>query len=268
MSFAPIMPTGGYGGWKFLQRTIATQEKAFAADPSLRRDEEYFRTKIGSIKTAEDLVKDRRLLGVALGAFGLGADINNRFFIRKVLEDGTLKDGALANRLSDKSYEKLSAAFGFGDFRVANTQLSGFADKILKDYKARAFETAVGAQNGDLRLAMNTTRELSALAARPISEDAKWFSVMGSAPLRQVFEKALGLPRSLGALDLDTQLSTFREKASRVFGADTVSQFTDPARTETLVRQFLLRSEAATVATTVRGSGALALLQAANRRFG
>lgn len=267
MSFSPIVPTGGYGGWKFLQRTLATQTKAFAADPTLRRDEAYFRAKIASVKTAEDLVKDRRLLGVALGAFGLEGDINNRFFIRKVLEDGTPKDGALANRLSDKSYEKLSAAFGFGDFAVANTQISVFADKILTDYKARAFETAVGTQSSDLRLAMNVTRELGTLAARPLSEDAKWFNVMGSAPLRQVFEKALGLPRSLGALDLDVQLRTFREKAERVFGADTVGQFTDPAKTETLVRQFLLRSEAASVAATVRGSGALTLLQAANGRF-
>lgn len=47
--------------------------------PKIRNDEAYFRAKIGSVKTAEQLVSDRRLLKVALGAFGLEADINNRF---------------------------------------------------------------------------------------------------------------------------------------------------------------------------------------------
>ena len=81
---------------------------------------------------------------MALTAYGLEGDINNKAFIRKVLEDGTLKEGALANRLADKQYQKLSAAFGFGDFPVPRSKLSDFADKTLALYRTRQFETAVG----------------------------------------------------------------------------------------------------------------------------
>jgi hypothetical protein len=123
---------------------------------------------------------------------------------------------------------------------------------------------AIGEQDDNMRLAMNTERELGVLAARSISENAKWFTIMGSEPLRQVFEGALGLPTSFSSLDLDQQLSTFQEKTSQVFGSDDVSQFSDPDKIEALVRRFLIRSEAlASFSSTSPGAIALTLLQQA-----
>jgi hypothetical protein len=239
-----------------------TQKAAFVASPSLARDQEYFRAKIGTITTAEELVSDRRLLGVALGAFGLDADINNKFFIRKVLEDGTQDTAALANRLADKQYRAFSAEFGFGDFAVPRTKLSDFADKILTPFKDRQFETAVGSQNGDMRLALNAEREMKTLATRTISDDTKWFTVMGNTALRQVFQKALGLPESFATIDLDQQLGVLKEKASRVFGSPEIGQFSEPGKLNELVRLFLIRSEAqASIVSSASGSVALQLLQ-------
>ena len=148
MTFTPVVPSGGYGGWSFLNRTMAAQKKAFADDPALQRDEAYFRDRIGKVSTAEDLVADRRLLSVALSAFGLEGDINNKAFLKKILNDGTFDPAALGNRLADKRYLEFSRAFGFGDFAVPNTKKSDFPDKILSAYQARKFEAAVGLANG------------------------------------------------------------------------------------------------------------------------
>ena len=264
MSFTPAIPVGGYAGWAFLKRTMPAQTAAFVGSSGIKRDEDYFRAKIGKIDTAEQLVSDRRLMRVALGAFGLDSDINNQFFIRKVLEEGTLKTGTLANRLADKQYQKLSAAFGFGDFATPSTKISTFADKILAAYQARQFEVAVGAQNPDMRLALNLQRELPAIANKSGStETAKWFTVMGNAGLRRVFEKALGLPAGLGALDLDQQLGTFKEKARAQLGSDAMAQFSDPAAVDGLLRRFLLRSEADSFAQAGSGNSALQLMQQA-----
>lgn len=264
MTFAPAIPLGGYAGWAFLKRTMPAQTAAFAGSSAIKRDEDYFRATIGKIDTAEQLINDRRLLRVALGAFGLDGDINNRFFIRKVLEEGTLKTGTLANRLADKQYQKLSATFGFGDFKIPATKVSTFPDKILAAYQARQFEVAVGEQNPDMRLALNLQRELPAIATKAGStETAKWFSVMGNTGLRRVFEKALGLPSGLAALDLDQQLGAFKEKARTQLGSDAMAQFSDPAAVDGLLRRFLLRSEADSFTQSGSGNSTLQLMQQA-----
>jgi Protein of unknown function (DUF1217) len=269
VTFAPVIPIGGYGGWRFLNRTLAAQQTAYAATATTQRDEAYFREKIASVKTADQLVADRRLLGVALGAFGLDGDIANRAFIRKVLEDGTIDPKALGNRLSDKRYLALSKAFGFGDFSVPNTQLSDFADTMLSRLRVQGFEAAVGTQNSDMRLALNARRELAELAVKTQSADSAWYNVMGSSALRKVFQKALGLPDSFAVLGLDQQLTMFRDRASATFGGGEVAQFSDAEKVEKLIRLFLLRSDAAGGTAASSGqSAALALLQAAAGRRG
>lgn len=270
MSYVPAIPLSGYAGWTFLNRTMSSQTTALTTTAQYKRDEDYFRANIGKIDTAEQLVKDRRLLAVALGAFGLDNDINNKFFIQKVLQDGTLNTDALSNRLADKQYQKLSQAFGFGDFSVPSTKLSDFADKILVRYKARQFEAAVGTLNNDFRLALNLQRELPDIAGRTSSsEDAKWFSVMGSTPLRTVFQTALGLPSSTASLDLDQQLTIFKSRARSQFGSETVSQFSEPGAMEKLLKRYLLRSELQSYSQSGVASTALTLMQqaAASARF-
>lgn len=172
MTFQPVLPLSGYAGWGFLKRTVDRQQAVQQTQPAQQRDEAYFRQKIGSISTAGQLVSDRRLLRVALTAFGLEGDVNNRAFVQKILEGGTIKADSLANRLADKQYQKFSAAFGFGDFSVPRTKISTFPDEVLARFRSRSFETAVGAQNNTYRLGLNAERELPELAARPISETA------------------------------------------------------------------------------------------------
>ncbi|MFN6978295.1 MAG: DUF1217 domain-containing protein [Gemmobacter sp.] len=267
MTFAPVLPARGIAGLAFLDRTMPRQRAAHDNQAALLRDEAYFRDSIGKIRTAEALVSDRRLLRVALTAFGLEADVDSRFFIRKVLEEGTLTPGALANRLADKRYRALAAAFGFGDFPIPSTQISDFADRILGPWKTRRFEAAVGAQDEPLRLALNARRELPELAARDMGGDARWFTLMGNPPLRRVVETAFGLPKAFGALDIDRQLAVFKDRARRTLGTDDVAGLADPARLDQLIRRFLLRAEA-TGGSPAGGAGspALVLLQAAQRR--
>jgi hypothetical protein len=261
MTFSPALPFSGYGGWTVLKRTEPAQRAAFDAQPQMQRDADYFRSNIAKVRTADDLVADRRLLRVALGAYGLEGDLNNKAFIRKVLAEGTLKEGAFANRLADKQYQKLSAAFGFGDFSTPRNQISGFADKMLAQFRQRGFEAAVGTQNPNFRLAMNIARELPDLAARSGSEDLLWLTVLGNAPMRTVFQTAFGLPDRFASIDLDKQLEVLKDKAAAMFGSSSLRQFSDASRTENLIRQFLVRADIGTVSPTTRGSSALVLLQ-------
>lgn len=260
--FQPIVPADGLSGWRFLQRTYDVQAEAFNRSTVMLRDTEYFADKISEVTSAEDLVADRRLLSVALGAFGLQDDVNNRYFIRKILEEGTASDDALSMRLSDTRYRKLSEAFGFGpatDVKVGN---AGFADSIIAKFQSSSFEVAAGDQNGAMRIALYAERELALLAADDGSTNAKWFTIMGDPPLRQLFEKALNLPKSVGSIDIDQQLRIFKDRAVSVFGSDDLAQFEDPEAVQDAITKFIVRDQLGTAnGGFSAGSIALTLLQ-------
>ncbi len=261
MSFQPIIPFGGMAGWAFLQRTQEAQQNAFNASPDIKRDIDYFTANIGNVHSAEDLVKDYRLLKVSLGAFGLDDDLKSKAFIQKVLDEGSIDPKSFANRMVDKRYLALTKAFGF-DLSPPNTQMSDFSDKIISSYKSRQFEIAVGEQDSDLRLSLSLQRDLGEIASGSNSNDGKWFSVMGNQPLMQVFQTALGLPSSISAIDLDKQVVMLRDRADRIFGDGEISQFADPEKMDELNRLFLVRSQInANSASMSSGSIALSLLQ-------
>lgn len=261
MSFQPVVPLTGYVGWRFLERTLESQQTAFVKSQPISRATDYFRENIAKVRTAEDLVSDRRLLSVALGAFGLDDDINNKAFIRRILEDGTTADDALSNRLADKRYQDFSRAFGFGDSPFPLTGFSSFPDKIISRFEDRQFERAVGEQNNDLRLALNVAPGLSDIVSNTTSVNAQWFSIMGNAPLRNVVQTALGLPKGLASIDLDQQLEVFKERAKSVFGTDKPADLATPELQDKLIRLFLVRAEAANINLASGASTALTLLQ-------
>ena len=258
MNFKPVIPLSGYTGWRFLQRTLDTQQAAFANSASVARATDQFREKIGEVLSAADLMADRDMLQVALGAFGLDDDIGNKYFIQKVLEEGTLDEDALANKLADSRYADLSEAFGFGDFDTPRTVLSTFADEIIDRYEARQFERAVGDQDNAMRLADITASG---------SNNAQWFSMMGNPAMRTVFEGALGFPSSFGAIDLDQQLTDFKARAQATFGTDQMSEIASDESQEKLIRLYMLRSETSSTGGFSSGSVALSLLQSAGSLY-
>lgn len=262
MTFAPVLPLGGYAGWKVLQSTLEVQQARFADDPAQNRDREYFKENIAKITSAEDLVSDYRLLRVALGAYGLDDDLPNRAFVEKVLSDGVANDDALSNRLADKRYRVFSEAFGFGGTLPPSTQGPGFADKVLARFDRQSFEVAVGEQDTDLRLALEVTRELPRIASADTSDTTAWLSVLGNTALRTVFETAFSLPSSIGAIDLDQQLEAFRAGAEQAFGTSDFSVFEDQEAIDKLIHSFTLKAQlAAGPSAFTRGASAVTLLQ-------
>jgi hypothetical protein len=262
VSFTPLLPLGGYAGWRFLSATAPDQSARLAETAVQARDMQYFRDTIGSISEPKELVSDYRLLRVALGAYGLQDDLPNKAFIERILSDGTLTDDALPNRLADKRYKAFSEAFGFGTGLPPRTRLPGFADKVLTRFSQQEFERAVGTQDPDMRLALTAQRELPDLAARGLSDTAAWFTVLGNPPLRQVFETAFGLPSSIGQLDLDQQLGEFRAASERVLGHAQIDRFGAPEAVEDLLRNFTIRAQiAAGPSPLTPGLAALTLLQ-------
>ena len=259
--FQPVIISSGVSGWQFLKATYDRQTEAFNTAPQLKRDTDYFAENIGKVQTAEDLVSDRRLLTVALGAFGLQDDINNRFFIQKMLEEGTTAEDALANRFTDSRYRDLSEAFGLGPNETRGNREPGFASDIVARYQANSFEIATGDQDQSLRIALYAERILPEVVGGDGSVARKWFSIMGQPPLRALFERALGLPEAIGQVDIDQQLGVFQDRAERVFGVSDPAEFADAEILDNVITAYLARSQIQSFdASTSSASIALTLL--------
>ncbi|KPQ07025.1 MAG: Protein of unknown function (DUF1217) [Rhodobacteraceae bacterium HLUCCA12] len=263
MTFQPLIPTGGYPGWLFLQRTLDQQAQAHASAPAAQRDETYFRQTIGQIDSARDLVNDRRLLRVSLAAFGLVDDLPNRAFVERVLDSPTDQRGSFVNRLTDKRYLELAAAFGFADMTGPRHRDPAFADRILASFRERQFEAAVGQQDESMRLGLALERDLKRVAQGGQSEAAQWLRVIGTPSLRTVFETAYRLPSGFGALDIDRQIGILRDRTQRAFGDPGLEQFADPEKRDLLTRRFFVGEQIGQIQAISTQQTALTLLQSA-----
>lgn len=259
MTYNVQVGNGGYLGWKLLERTLDTQKTAYGKSPELQISRDYFVNNISKVNSADDLVKNYKLLNVALRAFGLDDDLNNKFFIRKVLESDPKDEASLVNRLPDKRYAKLNAAFALWKAPDATADKMP-AQTIADMFTQRSFERNIGQQHQEIELALNAKRELAEIAKSDVSNDTKWLQIIGSKPLRKVFEGAFGLGQSFASLPIDRQLSDFKARADHMMGSADIGQFADSNQIENLTKHYLLRTQIAATGISSRFSIALTLL--------
>ncbi|WP_236016378.1 DUF1217 domain-containing protein [Salipiger abyssi] len=400
MSFTPMIAGNGLVGWQMLQSTLDTQRKAFVNSAEISRESAYFRETIGSVASAEELVDDRRLLSVALSAFGMDDEIDSKYLIRRIIEEGIEDDDALANKLNDSRYSALAEAFDFEVVTTYKTQQEGFADPILaayeekqradlattleapeyvndpeyaalfeaqveenleisrtyfkekiteitsaedlladpelmqvvltafdiqdrrnshtvlrrvleegtsdpsalanvlgdeklmalaeafgfdqvesktvlqteafaenivEQYRWQRFEDAVGEVDEAIGRALQFQRSIPELSANDISDRAKWYNVLGSTMMREVFETALNLPDGFSQIDLDKQVEMLTEKAESRFGIQSFSDLEDETVLNKVIHGYLLQEQIAQ--TSGFGSQQIALTLLSTIRY-
>lgn len=241
MPFAPVIPLGGLAGWRFLERTQARQTELFNRSPDLQRDVEYFKENIRNVTSTAELVGDRRLLTVALGAYGLSDELNKQAFVRTVLDGGVIDPRSFANRLGNSDYVELTEMFSFADGGFVATDIR--VEEITSKFLENAFEESVGDVDPAMRLALNFKREMSDIANAGHSETTGWYKALGSLPIRKVLEAAFNLPTEFSQIDLDQQKDVLIDKAKQLFGNGSVDVFADPEKLDDAIRRFHLREQ-------------------------
>lgn len=250
----------GLSAWSLLNSTLAAQKETFSKSAEIQRDVNRFQSAAPSVSRASDLVQDRTLLKVSLGAFDLLGDLQNRYFIQRVIEEGTSSSSSLANKLQDTRYKGLASTFSFDRPKEAEWRDPERISKIADRYIDLSFERAVGEQSEGLRLAMSVQRELPEIASSTQSNNAAWYKVLGTRSLRNVFETVFGLPTAFSQIDLDKQLEIMKEKSVGRFGTDVVSELASEEVVSRVTQVFLLQSQIQEVSTSSSKSIALQLL--------
>lgn len=256
MTYNVQVGTGGYLGWKLLERTSETQRAVFENTQQIQKSRDYFAEKLPAVKTADELVSDYKLISVALRAFGLDADIGNKAFIKKILEADPNDDSSIVNKLTDKRYLNLNKALALNTVKVDDGGMT--VDQITDLYVSRSFEKNIGERYPEIEIALNAKRELPALAASSSSDTTKWYQIISSKSLRATFEGAFGLSSTFSTMPVERQATELKARFERLTGSS-ISEVSDTG-IEKLIKSYLIRSQFS-ASTTTPYSAALTILR-------
>lgn len=170
----------------------------------VKRETDYFLSKIGTIKSAADLVADQRVYSYVLKAFGLSDMAFGKALMRKVLEEGPDASTSMANKLTDQRFKALAQAFNFARYGTGATALDAARQGTVSRYVRLTLEDEAGRDNEGVRLALNFERKAAQLTSA--------YGILADKALLQVAKTALQLPDSFSSLDIDKQASLLAQK--------------------------------------------------------
>lgn len=179
----------------------------------------------------------------------------------RVLQSDPDDPNALVNLEPDPRYAALQSALNFQPVETGHSYPDGFSDAIAQRYVDRQFEVQVGAQDESMRIALSFERDLEDVVSASSSVNSGWYSVMASGPLRAVFENVLGLPSGFGSLDVDQQLTIFKDRAETRYGTFDLAALNTAETREQIRNDYLLQSDVGLQATSASSASlVLALL--------
>jgi hypothetical protein len=173
-------------------------------NPVLKAQTENYLAGIKKVTSIDEFLADGNLHSYALKAWELTDKLDDKAFVRKLLEGGVADPESFANKQSDKRFAAFAAAFDFAALgeraTTYNPALHGAVDKYLR----QTLEENAGAQNEGVRLALYFQRKAPSLRNA--------YQILADPALATVARTALGLPEALANADIDKQAKLLAER--------------------------------------------------------
>jgi len=260
MAIQPSLIGGSLSGYAFLKATQERQQATFESSTDIQRNVDGMREKLSESFTLDDLMGDRQLLLPVLQSFGLESEVDKGAFVRRIIEQGPDDPQGFARRLNNPDFIALADVFE-PDSEGVITLSASTVEGLIDDYQDQAFQTAVGEQEPDLRLALNFEKEVGELASGAASDRSFWFQVIGNAPLMEVFTSAFILPDGFSNLDVDKQADYLQRRAEQRLGDDPRAKLATQEGVDSTIKDYLLQRQIEDGPTALTpGASALSLL--------
>ena len=185
----------------------------------------HYANNIGSVKSIDQFLhKDNeRLLQFALQAFGFDDALDDKAFIRKVLEGGVEDKNSFANTQEDEAWGKFASTFDFARLGEEATSYNLALKPSVDKYLRQTLEEDAGNQNDGVRLALYFERKAS--------EITNIYQILGDKALATVVRTVLGLPDSVAQMDIDQQAKLLEQRID-------FDDFKDPAKLKKFMTRF------------------------------
>lgn len=215
--------------------------------PELVSKMDIFAAEIGGkaaeLTQARDIVFDLDLFEATLDLFGQSHREDDFDTVIRALDSDLSDEISFINLHYDKGLRAMTEAFSFNKGEAGLTFPEGFAAELAELYQDRQFEIQIGESDPNMRLALAFEREMQTVVDEGGSEDAHWFNIMGSPPLRSIFETALALPSGFAQLDIERQLVEMKERSASAFGTTHPADYLETDLMDQFRRRFLMLSE-------------------------
>lgn len=220
-----------------MQHSKPDQLALFAQGATLARENAAFGERLAGATSVADLMSDYQALKVALGAHGLQDDIQNRYFVQQVIEQGTTAQDSFANRLSDARYSALAQTFealgltGAGDLRATVSAVPA------------ALADAISAAHGDSPIALGLAGRLNGNITLGLlgadTSDKAWARAVDDPALHPILARVLGTHDNLGGLSDAAQAMIFQEATAYLYGNSSLGALSDPDNTFAVADAYL-----------------------------
>ena len=214
--------------YRTITRDLPRSLSATAAKPQVSRETEYYLAHIADVKSVDDFLGDNRLFAYAMKAFGLQDMTYAKAFMRKVLSEGTDKQGAFANKLSDARYRDFAEAFNFARYGTTTTIFDSTRQGTVDRYIRQTLEEDAGEQNEGVRLALYFERKAPGIKSA--------YGILADAALLKVVQTALGIPAESSAMDIDRQAQMITQRLN-------IADLQDPEKLANFLGRFASRWE-------------------------
>jgi hypothetical protein len=202
----------------------AVQAAIDNTDPAaVKAETDYYLSKIGNVRSIDDLLSDDRLYAYAMKAYALDPAEDSKDLMRSVLEGGVRNPDSVANKMADKRFAAFADAFNFEELGENATTYSASQQPVVAGYMRQTLEEDAGQSNQGVRLALYFQRKAPTLN--------NWYEVLADKALANVVRTALGLPDSFAGADIDKQVQLFESRLD-------IKDFSDPEKLGKFLTRF------------------------------
>jgi hypothetical protein len=202
-----------------------------AARKDIKAEVDYFRNNIQSVKSVDDLFKDRRMMQFVLDATDLGKETDKMGLLKKVLTQKAEDSDALMNKLVDKRFKVAAAMLQFGEKGLAQIQRETTKDDLAELYVKNKYNAGLAKQNSGVPLALYFKDNVSSVK--------NTYDILGDQRMRHVVTTALGLPLELANQSVEAQAAAIEKRMK-------LSDLKDPKFVDKLAKRFLMASDTGT----------------------
>jgi hypothetical protein len=190
--------------FKLIRQNEVAYREQFQSRADVKKEIDNFKKQDSKVEDVDELVKDRRVLGVLLSAFGLGSEINNPGKLKAIINSDPTDVNSFANRLNDPRFGALAAFVDAPNKGLINLVTASKQQEVIDKFLTNEFQKNVGVQNPAVRDAFFFLNKINGVDST--------FGILGDLPLRTIVTSTLRLPAQIARQSVNKQASLIEAK--------------------------------------------------------